>query len=252
MKNGYAYSQEDTAKNNLERYMTRKKTILVVDDEEDILNLLDFNLDKAGYATTLARNGVEAIEIAKRKALDLILLDVMLPGIDGVEVLKRLKKNKESAGIPVIMLTARGEEIDKVLGFELGVEDYITKPFSPRELILRVRAILKRFNKDKAPGLKVLNFKEVSIDLAGHRVSIDGKALDLTSTEYNLLTALIEADGAVLTRDTLLDRAWGVDCYVLPRTVDVHIKRLRSKMGSGEKYIETVRGVGYRIADSNI
>ncbi len=215
--------------------MTGKKTILAVDDEEDILNLLDFNLDKAGYGTVLARNGTEAIEIAKRKSLDLILLDVMLPGIDGVEVLKRLKKDKESAGIPVIMLTARGEEVDKVLGFELGVEDYITKPFSPRELILRVRAILKRFNKDESPGLKALNFKDISIDLAGYRVSIAGKAVELTSTEYDLLRALIEAGGAVLTRDTLLDKAWGVDCYVLPRTVDVHIKRLRAKMGDAQQ-----------------
>lgn len=226
-------------------------TILVVDDEIDILNLLDYNLKKAGFKVLLAKDGPEAIDFAKAKKPGLIILDIMLPNMEGTEVLKRLKADASASTIPVIMLTAKGEEIDKVVGFELGAEDYITKPFSPRELILRVKAVLKRAGEPKEINAeeKVFTFNELSIDMPRHKVTVKGKEVPLSSTEFNLLTELIEAKGRVLSRDTILDRAWGLDCYVVPRTVDTHIRRLRSKLSIAGKYIETVRGVGYRFKE---
>ncbi len=227
-------------------------SILVVDDEPDILNLLEYNLKKAGYAVLQAKDGPEAIELAVRKKPDLILLDVMLPDMEGTEVLKRLKSSDAVAHIPVIMLTAKGEEIDKVVGFELGAEDYITKPFSPRELILRLKAVLNRFSGQpavKESADKTFTFKELSIDFARHNCLVKGFAVALSSTEFKLLTELISAKGRVLTRDVILDRAWGHDCYVIPRTVDTHVRRLRAKLKSAGGYIETVRGVGYRFRE---
>ncbi len=228
----------------------QKDNILVVDDEEDILNLLEYNLRKSGFSTILAKDGPEAIELAARKAPVLIILDIMLPNMEGTEVLRRLKANAATSAIPVIMLTAKGEEVDKIVGFELGAEDYITKPFSPRELILRVRAVLKRSsNGEKPGGDKVVSFNGLSIDYARHRVTVDGSEVVLSSTEFKLLTSLIDAKGRVLARDTILDRAWGRDCFVTPRTVDTHVRRLRAKLGSAGAYIETVRGVGYRFTE---
>ncbi|MBI5642515.1 MAG: response regulator [Deltaproteobacteria bacterium] len=224
--------------------------ILVVDDEPDILNLLDFNLKKAGFKVLLAKDGPEAIEIAKDKKPDLIVLDIMLPDMEGTEVLKRLKAVESTRKVPVIMLTAKGEEIDKIVGFELGAEDYITKPFSPRELILRVKAVLKRAADAQGAETideKVVNFNELSIDYSRHKVTVKGSDVVLSSTEFKLLTELVDAKGRVLSRDTILDRAWGRDCYVIPRTVDTHVRRLREKLTSAGKYIETVRGVGYRF-----
>ncbi|MBI5902746.1 MAG: response regulator [Deltaproteobacteria bacterium] len=225
--------------------------ILVVDDETDILNLLDYNLKKAGFDVLLARDGPEAIECARDRRPDLIVLDIMLPDMEGTEVLKRLKSNDSTRGIPVIMLTAKGEEVDKIVGLELGAEDYITKPFSPREFILRVKAVLKRYDKSRPESERQEEFtlKEISVDFTRHKVTVGGAAVQLSSTEFKLLTELLKAGGRVLSRDALLDRAWGRDCYVIPRTVDTHVRRLRAKLKSAGRYIETVRGAGYRFAE---
>ncbi|MBI5469188.1 MAG: response regulator transcription factor [Deltaproteobacteria bacterium] len=224
--------------------------ILVVDDEPDILNLLDYNLRKAGFKVLSAKDGPEAIDTARLQRPDLILLDIMLPDMEGTEVLKRLKTFDSTRHIPVIMLTAKGEEVDKIIGFELGAEDYITKPFSPRELILRVRAVLKRGAEPAEPaGGKSLSFKELSVDLSRHRVTVKGVEVVLSSQEFKLLSGLLGSRGMVLSRDAILDRAWGRDCFVIPRTVDTHVRRLRSKLKSAGKYIETVRGVGYRFRE---
>lgn len=229
------------------------KKILVVDDEEDILNLLSYNLKKAGFEVVTAGDGPEALELAVKELPGLILLDIMLPNMEGTEVLKRLKADPATLGVPVIMLTAKGEEIDRIVGFELGADDYITKPFSPRELILRVRAVFKRAGdapaSPVAPG-DVVSFKELTFDMDRHRVTVGGKAVELTSREFKLLGALLGARGRVLTRDRILDIAWGHDFFVTPRTVDTHIRRLRSKLKGAGDYIETVRGTGYRFTDS--
>lgn len=228
-----------------------RNKILVVDDEADILNLLDYNLKKAGFDVLLARDGPEAIECARDRRPDLIVLDIMLPDMEGTEVLKRLKSNDSTRGIPVIMLTAKGEEVDKIVGLELGAEDYITKPFSPREFILRVKAVLKRYDNSRPEGGRAEEFtlKELSVDFTRHKVTVQGAAIQLSPTEFKLLTELLKAGGRVLSRDTLLDRAWGRDCYVIPRTVDTHVRRLRAKLKSAGRYIETVRGAGYRFAE---
>lgn len=234
--------------------LNQDKTILVVDDEPDILTLLEYNLKKAGYRVLLAKDGPEAIEIAIASLPSLVLLDIMLPNMDGTEVLKRLKERESTRRIPVIMLTAKGEEIDRIVGFELGAEDYITKPFSPRELLLRVRAVLKRA-ADAASQTKavaeesVVNFRALSVDLSRHRVTVAGVEIILSSTEFKLLNELLAAKGRVLSRDAILDRAWGRDCFVTPRTVDTHVRRLRAKLGTAGDYIETVRGTGYRFKE---
>ena len=231
-----------------------EKRILVVDDEADILNLLKYNLEKAGFTVLLAKDGPEAIESAVKNRPHLILLDIMLPDMEGTEVLKRLKGAQETRAIPVIMLTAKGEEVDKIVGFELGAEDYITKPFSPRELVLRARAVLKRsINANGAKGAKgteeLVSFKELSVDFSRHKVTVGGAAVLLSVKEFGLLAELLGSRGRVLSRDTLLDKVWGRDCYVIERTVDTHVRRLRVKLKGAAKYIETVRGVGYRFAE---
>ena len=228
-----------------------EKRILVVDDEADILNLLKYNLEKAGFTVLLAKDGPEAIESAVRNRPHLILLDIMLPDMEGTEVLKRLKGAEETRAIPVIMLTAKGEEVDKIVGFELGAEDYITKPFSPRELVLRARAVLKRSVDAKGPKgtEELVSFKELSVDFSRHKVTVGGSAVVLSIKEFGLLAELLGSRGRVLSRDTLLDKVWGRDCYVIERTVDTHVRRLRVKLKGAAKYIETVRGVGYRFAE---
>lgn len=227
----------------------QQSRILVVDDEPDILKLLEYNLKRSGFQAILAKDGPEAIEAARANRPDLVLLDIMLPDMEGTEVLRRLKSMEATASIPVIMLTAKGEEVDKIVGFELGAEDYITKPFSPRELILRVKAVLKRTAERPEPVEAAVSFNELIVDLSRHKVSVSGKPVELSSTEFRLLTELMQAKGRVLTRDNLLDRAWGRDCFVIPRTVDTHVRRLRSKLGAAGDYIETVRGVGYRFKE---
>ena len=227
--------------------MTR---ILVVDDEADILNLLSYNLKKAGFEALLAKDGPEAIGLARSKRPDLVILDIMLPDMDGTEVLKRLKSAGETSAIPVIMLTAKGEEIDRIIGFELGAEDYITKPFSPRELLLRVRAVLKRAAGAGEKAVeRAVTFNELTVDAPRRKVTVKGAQIALSSTEFKLLSELLNSKGRVRSRDSLLDDVWGHGCYVGIRTVDTHIRRLRVKLKGCGKYIETVRGAGYRFRE---
>lgn len=223
-----------------------KEKILVVDDETDILTLLEYNLEKAGFKVISADDGPDAIDITKRERPDLIILDIMLPSMEGTEVCKILKSGDATRHIPIIMLTAKGEEVDRVVGFELGADDYITKPFSPRELILRVKAVLKR-GQDRE--VKIIKAGPVTMDVERSLATADGKVLKLTAIEFKLLLELAKSDGRVLSRDTLLDRAWGAEVYVTDRTVDTHIRRLREKLGKVSKYIETVRNVGYRFRE---
>ncbi len=222
--------------------------ILVVDDEVDILTLLEYNLERAGFRVAKAKEGPEAMELATKRRPDLIVLDIMLPDMEGTEVLKRLKQSGETRHVPVIMLTAKGEEVDRIVGLELGAEDYITKPFSPRELILRIKTILKRLSTTTTDS-SLLDHRGITIDRDRRKVWVKKKEVTLTNTEFELLTALAGARGRVLTRDMLLEKIWQ-NSYVTPRTVDTHIRRLRAKLGRAGRYIETVRGVGYRFEAS--
>ena len=225
-----------------------KSTILVVEDDTDILRLVAHNLKVAGFDVLTARDGYEALSLAKNHLPDLTILDLMLPGLDGFEVCKELKRSPVTRKIPVVMLTARGEEVDRIVGLELGADDYVVKPFSPRELILRVRAILRRFTPEERPSIRWQR-DGLEVDLEAHRVVVDDKEIDLTATEFRLLTELIRTLGKVLTRDQLLDKVWGYQFDGYARTVDTHIRRLRQKIGSYADWIETVRGVGYRFRD---
>ncbi|WP_315077214.1 response regulator transcription factor [uncultured Clostridium sp.] len=224
--------------------------ILIVDDEEHIIELLKFNLINAGYEVLSSNNGIDALKIAKAEKPKLILLDLMLPGLDGFDVCKEVKKDKETQNISIIMLTAKGEEIDKILGLELGADDYITKPFSVRELLARVKAVLRRIypgadieeNSYESQGLK--------IDFDRHEVFINKQKIELTLKEFDLLKILIKNKGKILQRETLLDKIWGYEYIGETRTVDVHIRYLRKKIEEDDKnpkFIETIRGVGYRF-----
>lgn len=227
------------------------ETILVVDDEEDLTDLVAFNLERSGFQSLKAYGGQEAIAIATEKLPQLIILDLMLPDVDGLEVFRTLKKNEKTARIPVIMLTAKADEVDRVVGLELGADDYVTKPFSPRELLLRVKAILRRTLPPAEESEGLIEFGPVRMDPERFEVSIAGEEVVLTSTEYKLLQELVTRRGRVLTRKHLLDNVWGYAQNVTDRTVDTHIKRLRQKIGPiGAAYVETIRGVGYRFADS--
>jgi len=225
-----------------------KGNILVVDDEEDVLELVRYNLDKNGYRTETATTGEQALAKARAKLPDLIILDLMLPSIDGFDVCKKLKGDAKTQNIPIIMLTAKGEETDIVTGLELGADDYVTKPFSPKVLVARVRRILQRAiarDLEKAP----LRIHELTIDAARRQVLIKDKPVDLTFTEFNILYALAKRAGLVFTRYQIVDALHGDDYLVTDRAVDVQIVGLRKKLGPCSKYIETVRGVGYRFRD---
>lgn len=223
--------------------------ILIADDEEHIVELLKFNLEKNGYKVIVATNGEEAIIKAKEEIPNLILLDLMLPKVDGYDVCKELRREEETQNISIIMITAKSEELDKILGLELGADDYITKPFSVRELVARIKAVLRRVNKKEVIE-SCFEFSDVKVDFARHEVSKSGVKLDLTLKEFELLQILIKNKGKVLTREVLLDRIWGYEYLGETRTVDVHIRHLRTKVEDDDKkpkYIETVRGVGYRF-----
>ena len=225
-----------------------KEKILIVDDEKDIVKMLDYNLKKEGFRTLSAHDGEDALDLASRERPDLIVLDLMLPGMDGLEVCKALKKESKLASIPVIMLTAKKQETDKVVGLELGADDYVTKPFSPRELIARIKAVLRRSQeKEKLPVL--LKIGDLTIDFAKIQVSVKNKSAQLTSKEFELLKTLIQARGRVLSRDYLLDTIWGFDhaVEIQTRTVDVHIRTLRKKLKNEAKRIITVKNYGYRF-----
>ena len=223
--------------------------ILIVDDEEDILTLLEYNLEKAGFKVISADDGPEAIELTKKENPSLIILDIMLPSMEGTEVCKVIKRDNATSHIPIIMLTAKGEEVDRIVGLELGADDYITKPFSPRELILRVKAVLKRMQGRQESGSSNIKAGNIKIDLERSVVISNGKPIKLTATEFKLLVELVEARGKVLSRDELLDRVRGMDYYVTDRTIDTHIRRLREKLGKSAKHIETVRGFGYKFLE---
>ncbi|MCF7954806.1 MAG: response regulator [Phycisphaerae bacterium] len=225
-----------------------KEKILIVDDEEDILELVRYNLAKDGYGVEIATTGEEALLKAKAKSPDLMILDLMLPGIDGLQVCKKLKHDPMTQNIPIIMLTAKGEEVDIVTGLELGADDYVTKPFSPKVLIARMRRILQRSiarDLEKTP----VKIHDLTIDPAKRQVKVKDKPVELTFTEFNILQALARRPGFVFTRYQIVDTLHGDDYLVTDRSVDVQIVGLRKKLGSGSKYIETVRGIGYRFKE---
>ena len=226
------------------------KKILVVDDEPDVLELIEFNLKAAGFEVATAVDGAEALTKARSVQPALILLDVMLPEIDGMQVCKTLKREPATASIPIIMLTAKAAEIDRVLGLELGADDYVTKPFSPRELVLRIKGLLRR--KGDAPTEKDerIHIGEVEIDLPRHEVRITGKRVELTATEFKLLTVLAQRRGRVQSRDQLLRDVWEYDSLIDTRTVDTHMRRVRKKLGKAARHLETLRGVGYRFKEA--
>lgn len=227
--------------------MTKEK-ILIVEDEKDIVKMLEYNLKKEGFRVLCVNDGEDAIDLATREHPDIVLLDLMLPGMDGLEVCKSLKAQNKSKDISIIMLTAKSQEADKVLGLELGADDYVTKPFSPRELLARIKAVLRRIKeKDKLPEL--VKFGELTVDFSKIGVSVKSKPVELTSKEFELLKTLLQAKGRVLSRDYLLDTVWGFDhaLEIETRTVDVHIRTLRKKLKSEAKRIITVKNYGYRF-----
>jgi len=224
-----------------------KKTVLVVDDERDIVELIDYNLTRAGYVVLREYDGEAALSSVRRRRPDLVILDLMLPGIDGFDVCKQLKASEATAGIPIIMLTARTEEADVVLGLELGADDYVTKPFSPRVLVSRVRAILRRQARPFSSSGEVLKASGLSVDCERYEAKADGKVLPLTVTEFKILELLMRGRGRVYDRYKIVDAVRGEDVIVIDRTVDVHIAALRKKLGPYGQLIETVRGVGYRF-----
>jgi DNA-binding response OmpR family regulator len=226
-----------------------RSKILVVDDEPEAVELVEFNLRQAGYDVFTAADGAEALTKSRAKTPNLIVLDLMLPEMSGLEVCKTLRRDPATAAIPIIMLTAKAAEIDRVLGLELGADDYITKPFSPRELVLRVKKILNR--GPAAPEAQdTLRFGELLIDVPRHVVSYRGRAIDLTATEFKLLTVLAQRRGRVQSREQLLRDVWEYNNLVDTRTVDTHMRRLREKLGPASKHLDTVRGVGYRFVEA--
>lgn len=225
--------------------------VLIIEDDKDILNLVAWHLKAADYEVLKAEDGVSGLETALREKPDLVVLDLMLPGMDGLDVCKTLKRNKETGAMPIIMLTARGEEADRIVGLELGADDYVVKPFSPRELVLRVQAVMRRAAAP-APAQDVLAEEGIAVDVQAHRVWIDGEEVVLTATEFKLLSELMHNRGRVLTRDRLLDRVWGYQFEGYARTVDTHIRRLRQKLGPYAHLVETIRGVGYRFRERSV
>jgi two-component system phosphate regulon response regulator PhoB len=227
--------------------------ILVVDDEHDLVSTLDYNLKKEGFETRTANNGAEALQaLDARPTPDLVLLDLMLPDIPGSEICRRIRANPDYQNVPVVMLTAKGEEIDRVVGFEIGADDYVSKPFSVRELMLRIRAILKRSRKAATADKQEthLRFGDLRLDRSSHRLWVAEEEIYLTALEFKLLATFLERRGRVQTRETLLSDVWGVSGEVTTRTVDTHVRRLREKLGKAGSYIETLRGVGYRFRES--
>jgi two-component system phosphate regulon response regulator PhoB len=223
-------------------------TILVVEDEEDILDLLAYNLEQAGFRVIRAKNGLEGLKRAQDQHPDLIVLDLLLPGLEGKEVCRRLRQQESTRDIPVIILTALSGETDRVVGFEIGADDYIPKPFSPRELVLRVKAVLRRTKVSPQPvGLIVR--PGLTIDPSRHLVEVQGKAVNLTATEFKLLHFLASRAGRVQSREALLEKVWGYDYEGYARTVDTHVRRLRKKIGPLRDLVETLRGVGYRFKE---
>jgi two-component system phosphate regulon response regulator PhoB len=222
--------------------------ILVVDDEPDLLELVRFNLSQAGFRVETAASGRDALEQLRRSPPDLMVLDLMLPDVSGNDICRQVRSDPALADLPILMLTAKSEEVDRVVGFELGADDYVPKPFSPRELTLRVRAVLRRRATSAAAGAG-LEHGALRVDPERHRCFVGGEEVELTAKEFRLLTTLMTRPGRVLTRERLLDEVWGSEITVTSRTIDTHLKRLREKLGVAGDLIETVRGVGYRFAE---
>jgi two-component system phosphate regulon response regulator PhoB len=224
-------------------------SVLLVDDERDLLSLLDFNLRAAGYETLLATTGEQALAHLRRRVPDLVILDIMLPDVSGTEVCRQIKGDVRTRHVPVVMLTAKGEEVDRVVGFEIGADDYVTKPFSVRELVLRLKAVLRRAGGGRTLERPPEAVGPIRVDVDAHRAYVDGAEVPLTPIEFKLLTTLMVRLGRVQSREQLLEDVWEMSAEVETRTVDTHVKRLREKLGSGRDLLETVRGVGYRLVD---
>lgn len=222
--------------------------ILVVDDEPDLLELVRVNLAESGFQVEVTPSGRDALVRLRRAPPDLLVLDLMMPDLGGTEICRQIRATPELSDLPIIMLTAKAQELDRVVGFELGADDYVTKPFSPRELSLRVKAVLRR-GRSEGGRLRSLEQGPLRVDVERHRCFVEGEEVELTSKEFGLLSELMSRPGRVLSRDRLLDRVWGSDITVTSRTIDTHLKRLREKLGGAGVLIETVRGVGYRFAE---
>ncbi|MBI1977698.1 MAG: response regulator [Candidatus Omnitrophica bacterium] len=224
-----------------------KETVLMIEDEKNILELVKYNLEQEGFRVQTANRGDLGLELARKSKSSLIILDLMLPEIDGIEICKVLKQNDKTSSIPIIMLTAKSQETDKIVGLELGADDYMTKPFSPRELVARVKAVLRRVHEK--PKKETVKAGTLEIDFGKHLVTLKGKPVELTSKEYDLLRSLLEADGRVLSREFLLDKVWGYDesLHIETRTVDMHIGQLRKKLKTEAQRIVTVKSAGYRF-----
>ncbi len=218
--------------------------IMIVEDDPDICEILSYNLEQENYDVEIFNDGKEALESLLKSPADLILLDLMLPGMNGLEFARIVRKDESTFNIPIIMITARSDELDILQGLEQGADDYITKPFRPKEVIARVKALLRRHHRDED---KIVEIGGLSVNFSKHEVSTGDEKLDLTPKEFLLLKALIDAKGRVLSRDQLLDKVWGFDYYGDPRTVDVHVRRLRKKLGAWSNVVDTVKGFGYRI-----
>jgi phosphate regulon transcriptional regulator PhoB len=229
------------------------RTVLIADDEKDIVDLVDYNLTREGFHVLAAANGLESLKMIKKSRPDLVILDWMMPEMDGLEVCRRLRQDPDTSRIPVIMLTARTETLDKVLGLEMGADDYLTKPFHIRELVARIHALLRRSaaNDQEDPSL-ILTYRGIRVDLRSYRITVDDRPVDLTPREIKLLAFLMRHPGRVYSRDQLLDDVWGDETFVEPRTVDVHVSRLRALIEKDKDkpaYIFTVRGIGYKFTD---
>ncbi|HQP10344.1 MAG TPA: response regulator transcription factor [Candidatus Omnitrophota bacterium] len=223
--------------------------VLVVEDDPHISKLVKYNFEKAGFSCLTTITGEEALNILDKDSFDLIILDVMLPKMDGFETCRLLKQDRRFAAIPVMILTARGEEVDRVVGLELGADDYIVKPFSPRELVLRAKAVLRRGQPKEGNAKEILSAGDIVVDLPRHKITVHKKVVELSPMEFNLLAVLVERKGRVQSREQLLTDVWGLSSEVTTRTIDTHVKLLRQKLGKIGDKIETVRGIGYKIDD---
>ena len=237
-------------------YYMMNKIILVVDDEKDIVELVAYNLEREGYQIAKAYDGHQALRYIRENPPDLVILDLMLPGISGLEICRLIRKKPETEGLPIIMLTAKSDSVDKIMGLEIGADDYLTKPFNVRELLARVRAVLRRWEiRAELEDVDKISFKGLAIDFRTYEVTVEGKKVDLGPTELKLLRFFIMNPGRVYTRDQLLDHVWGNESFVEPRTVDVHVSRLRAAIEQDKEnpeYILTVRGIGYKFAEKDI
>ncbi len=227
-----------------------KKKILIIEDDKDIVKLLRHYLEKENFAVEDASGGFDGLKKAKAEKFDLLILDLMLPEMDGLEVCKELRGDNKTASLPMIMLTAKAEETDRIVGLELGADDYVTKPFSPKELVARVRALLRRTER-RLEKEKVYHYGKLTLDSSKHEVTFEGKRIELTSKEFDLLASLLQNKGRVLSRDYLMDEVWGYDYYGEMRTVDVHIRRLREKIPVLSSAIQTVKNLGYKLQENS-